>query len=218
MAMLVMGAYNDPESADQAIYELEHFGYTLQDISVITRRDRYEDSGYGRAESLAKGAGAGATTGAAIGGLAGLIAGVGVMPVLAGFFIAGPVGSAIGLTGAAAATISGAATGALAGGLIGGLIRLGLSRDTAQSYDKIVNEGGIVLGVMENSLNNQAQEILAKYGAVEVSVLELGDTISTRAEASKEALDDAYIARRQEPVFGETRDNEPLEYDDNLSR
>jgi uncharacterized membrane protein len=196
MKHLLLGAFTDPQLADRTISELEALGYDRGDISVISKSDRYEAAGYDRGDNLAEGAVSGATTGAAIGGLAGLLAGIGVFPALAGFFIGGPIGAALGLTGAAASTVSGAATGAVAGGLIGALMNLGLSSETARSYEQTVNEGGIVVGITENDSNSQVRQIFQRNGALDISQLEL--------ERPTEEVPQQGYMQSQQPVFGET--------------
>jgi hypothetical protein len=124
---------------------------------------------------------------------------------LAGFFIGGPIGAALGLSGAVATTVSGAATGAIAGGLIGALMKLGLDRDTAESYDRTVNAGGIVIGVTETGLEGgRAQMILEKHGADNISLLEIRETEEARNE---------HFMPRQQPVFGEAREGTKVEDD-----
>lgn len=198
MSQMVLGAFNDQETADQAIRELEKVGYDREHISVISKSDKYKSEGYGTSGGMAESAVAGATTGAAVGGLAGLLAGTGILPALAGFFIGGPIGAALGLTGAAAVTLSGAATGAMAGGLIGALSSLGLNKETAESYERTVNEGGVVVGITEEGISTHGKSILQQYGATDVSQLSLDN------EEDEEATSESYMPGRQQPVFGET--------------
>src|SRR5688500_13752859 len=111
MAKMLMAAFSTDGEADRALRELERHGYSNNDISVISKHDRYEEEGYSTGADVAKGATGGAATGGVVGGLAGLLAGVGVFPALAGLFIGGPIAAALGLAGAAATTASGAITG-----------------------------------------------------------------------------------------------------------
>ena len=206
MAKMLMGAFRDRDQADQAIYELEHFGYRPKDMSVITCDKEYvsrEDTGAGVAASTATSA----TTGGLIGGLAGLLAGVGLVPVLSGLFVGGPIALALGLTGAAAAMVSGALTGAAAGGLIGALTALGLPKETAESYDRTVQAGGIVVGLTQrDNITDEARKIMQKHGAHDVTLIDL-----------REEAEDMRVERqfRQQPVFGEhTGTREEHEIDD----
>lgn len=197
MSQLVLGAFKDQDSADQAIRELEQSGYDRKQISIISKSDKYEAEGYGTAGDMAENTVAGATTGAAVGGLAGLLAGTGILPALTGFFIGGPIGAALGLTGAAAATVSGAATGAVAGGLIGALSSLGLNKETAESYERTVNEGGVVVGITEEGTSTEARSVFQEYGAMDISQLTLDND-------EEEETTESFMPSRQQPVFGES--------------
>ncbi len=73
----------------------------------------------------------------------GAITVAGLSPLL----IAGPLATALGITGAAAATIEGAASGAVGGGLVGALVGLGIPKETAESYEASIKEGEVLLGV-----------------------------------------------------------------------
>lgn len=179
MARMIMGVFNDPDHADQAIMELEKLGIDPADISLITketdeiRNRRGPTSATNMAEDAVEGAAAGAVTGGALGGLAGLLAGVGVFPALAGLFIGGPVAAALGLTGAAAVTASGAATGAAAGGLIGALTNLGVPDETAESYSQSVEEGGLVLGIpIDMAPEDEVRRVMEDHGATDLYVVQ----------------------------------------------
>jgi hypothetical protein len=58
----------------------------------------------------------------------------GVIPVIGPLFAAGPIASALGLTGAVGAAAAGGMTGAAAGGMLAALVRLGVSEEHAQRY------------------------------------------------------------------------------------
>lgn len=216
MSKMLIGAFADQTNADRALRELEGNGYTPKDISVISSSDKYKDEGYETGTDVGKSALGGATTGGVIGGLAGLLAGVGVMPAIAGLFIGGPIAAALGLAGAAAATASGAVTGAAAGGLIGALMGLGISKETATSYDSIVKDGGVVLGLTgRDEMTEEAQEIMERNGAQDVSMVEMHQEGSSADEAEMDrshdhATDDSAMERNrsgaQQPAFGEQRD------------
>src|SRR3954462_42618 len=60
MSKMLMGAFENPEQADQALRELEEKGYTPEQISAISSSNKYEDKGYDKGENMAKGAGSGA--------------------------------------------------------------------------------------------------------------------------------------------------------------
>jgi hypothetical protein len=225
MAQMLMGAFRDKAQADRALTELEEQGYTPEEISVISQNQEYKDKGYDdTAGNVAKSAGSGAVTGGVVGGLAGLLAGAGVIPAIAGFFIGGPIAAALGLAGAAATTASGAVTGAAAGGLIGGLMGLGLSKETATSYDETVREGGVVIGLTGNEeITAESRAIMERCGAEDLNVIDMHDeaTADNKSDISRSTADmDADGAVREgsdtgarratasaAPAFGESRES-----------
>lgn len=172
MTHTILGIFAERTDAEEAINHLEKDGYNPKNISIVMK-----DSGEqtqlenNTGANVAGGALSGATTGAVVGGIAGLLAGT-VMPVLGGLLIAGPIGAAIGLTGAAATTVSGAATGAVAGGLLGALLGLGVPEETAQVYETRVNEGGILIAIpAEEGRVEEVKDILEEYDAEDVQVV-----------------------------------------------
>jgi uncharacterized membrane protein len=171
MDKMILGAFSDRDSADAAVEELQESGFEPSDMSIITKEDKH--AAQDLADNTAEGAASGATTGGLIGGLAGLLAGAGIFPALAGLFIGGPIAAALGLTGVAAATASGAVTGAIAGGLVGALTGIGVSEETAQSYDEIVNAGGVVVGVPAREGDGEARSILKSHGAEDITEVEI---------------------------------------------
>jgi hypothetical protein len=147
MAKTIIGIFYDRADVEEAMGKFESEGLNPKDISIIMKdTSTAEDIGDNTGANVASGAASGIATGAVIGGLAGLLAAT-IVPGLGGFLIGGPVGAALGLTGAAATTVSGAATGAVAGGLIGALMGIGLRREEAEYYEGRVREGAILLAV-----------------------------------------------------------------------
>jgi hypothetical protein len=211
MGTMLMGAFKEPAQADKALRELETHGYSPEQISAISSSDKYEDRRYDTSGSVGKSAGSGAVTGGVIGGLAGLLAGVGVVPAIAGLFIGGPIVAALGLAGAAAATATGAVTGAAAGGLIGALMGLGVSKETATTYEDIVKEGGVLIGLTgREDITGEAKAILERCGAQDVNIIDMKDAglEATGADASDMRDSRAEAMRpantRPQPAFGET--------------
>lgn len=161
---MLIGAIRDPDHADMAISDLEKAGYSAEELSVIAQEKIRE--GRDHVDAAMEGAAEGATTGTVVGGLAGLLVGAGLFPGLAGLLIGGPIVAALGLTGMAATTAAGAITGALAGGLIGALVKLGVPEATAEAYNEIVEEGGVVIGVPLGSDDGaNPRDILERHGA-----------------------------------------------------
>ncbi len=90
------------------------------------------------------------------------------IPGIGGLLIGGPLAAALGLTGAAAATVSGAVTGALAGGLVGGLVGLGVPEETAKVYENRIREGGVLIAVAAREGDDEAHAVLEEHGADEI--------------------------------------------------
>ena len=194
MAHMLLGAFNDPSAAEQALSELEFQGYIPADISIMTQQQDYYPNVSKSGDTIARSASTGAAAGGVLGSAAGLLAGIGVVPVIAGLFVGGPVAMALGIVGAAATTVSGLVTGAAAGGLIGALVGLGLPHRTAETYNQVIDDGGVVLGlnVFEGS-DETTQEILQRHGATNIGVVQVHED-----EPAKD-----YPAVRHELVFGE---------------
>lgn len=174
MSAVVLGIFYVSENAEEAISTLESRGYNPKDMSILMkdRTQAAKVSGDTGAQNVAEGALGGAGTGAVVGGLAGFLAGT-VLPGLGGFLIGGPIGAALGLTGAAASTVSGAATGAVAGGLIGALTRtFGLTETEAREYETRINEGGILVAVSAHTGEEQeVKDVLMDFGADDVRLV-----------------------------------------------
>lgn len=183
MSTVVLGVFSNEENAGDAINKLEARGYNPKDMSILMKdtagaKRISNDTG----ASVAEGAVAGAGTGAVVGGLAGFLAGT-VLPGLGGFLIGGPIGAALGLTGAAATTVSGAATGAVAGGLIGALVNtFGMSEADAREYETRINEGGILVAVpAKDGDESEVRSILSNFDADGVRVIDSEDRGRTRS-------------------------------------
>lgn len=146
----LMGLFSNREDVDATIGDLKDQGFQSDAISVVAKDTIVE---YAQKDSvgskIVKDAGSGATTGAAAGGLIGLLVGIGaiVIPGIGGLLVAGPIAAALGLTGAAAMTVSGAVTGALAGGLLGAFMGLGFSESQAKTYETRMKAGDIMLAI-----------------------------------------------------------------------
>lgn len=143
----VSSVYDDPESAQKAYEGLTtRHGYSTDDISVVmsdeTRKRHFGEvtpgtelsGGTKAAEGFGKGSAIGGGVGAALGAIFALGTSI-VVPGL-GIVVAGPI----------AAALAGAGAGGATGGLIGLLVGAGIPKDRAETYERAVNEGGIVLG------------------------------------------------------------------------
>lgn len=131
--------------------------------------------------TVAKGAASGAATGGILAGVAGLIVGISglVLPGVGPFLVAGPVATALGLTGVAATTTTGAVTGALAGGLIGALTSLGFTDEQAQKYEEHIRGGGILLIVPSRDKRApEVKSIMTRHSASDVADLDLHENVA----------------------------------------
>lgn len=198
---VVLGVFSDGDMAENAILKLEDRGYSPKDMSILMKdtkvaRGISENTGADVAQGAVKGAG----TGAVLGGLAGFLAGT-VIPGLGGFLIGGPIGAALGLTGAAATTVSGAVTGAVAGGLIGALMgTFGLSEEEARDYETRINEGGILVAVPAKSGDEiEVKNIMRNFDADALRVVDSEyrgrtTTLASRRSRDLDRDDAAYYA------------------------
>jgi uncharacterized membrane protein len=166
METTTIGVFPNRLKAEQAINDLKAAGIDDDEIScVYTDGDGdLKDSQTG--EKIADGAAEGAGTGAIVGAIAGLVVANGILPGIGTLFVAGPLATALGLTGAAATTVAGAATGAAAGGLIGALTELGIDKDDAALYETHVKSGEVLLVTRTDA--PVAHDIFSDNGATEV--------------------------------------------------
>ncbi len=166
----IIGVFNSRQGAEQAIGALREHNIADTDISYVGGSDKVTmhtaDGG-----EVAEGAGSGAITGGVIGAIAGLVVANGILPGLGTLFVAGPIATALGLTGAAATTAAGAMTGAAAGGLLGALTGLGAPDEDAHLYEERVKSGGIlVAATIDNSDESEVRQVFEKNGADEVRI------------------------------------------------
>jgi hypothetical protein len=214
MARLVLGMFGDRMMAESAIGDLEELGFNPKDISIVMRdRAAATEMATDTGASVASGAATGATTGGVLGALAGLLVGIGAItiPGLGALFIAGPIATALGLTGAAATTVSGALTGAVAGGLVGGLMGLGVPEEDARYYEDRIREGGILLAVpTEIDQDDEVRHILQDNGADQIRSIDeitpsrgydrgYADTHAQAAYFEKRPAGDSYETVEEHP-------------------
>ncbi|MDP2638491.1 MAG: general stress protein [Candidatus Levybacteria bacterium] len=171
----ILGVFSESDDAESAINSLSSEGYDVKDISILMK-DKEKSSSLGRntGAKVVGGTLSGATAGVVLGGLTGLLASY-IIPGVGAFFIGGPIASALGLTGAAATTASGAVTGGVAGGIVGALTGLGLSNEQARVYEERINEGAILLAVpVRMGEEARAEEILVDNDADDVQLIDVG--------------------------------------------
>ncbi len=166
MTTITTGIFKNRSMAEVAINDLKEKGVDTADISCVysDRDGDVKDSTTG--EKIGSGAAMGATTGAVLGTIAGLVVANGILPGIGTLFVAGPLATALGFTGAAATTVAGAATGAAAGGIIGALSNLGVSNEDAALYEKHIKEGGAL--VITKTHSTEVMSTFREHGAQEV--------------------------------------------------
>ena len=75
------------------------------------------------------------------------------IPGLGGLLVAGPLAAALGLSGLAATTATGATIGGTVAGasaFVGALVKAGLSDNDAQELEKALKDGGIIVAIESN--------------------------------------------------------------------
>jgi uncharacterized membrane protein len=169
--------YQTVDEASDAYAALLDEGFNPDEISVVATEesrkafDRQTDSTEEERDDI--GIGEGAAKGAVTGGLIGLI--VSAVPLaiagLPSLIVIGPISAALGLTGVAATTTTGALTGGVIGGLVGALDNFGVNKDAAKEYEETVKEGGVLVIVpVTMDSEDVTREMLDRSGAQTVQV------------------------------------------------
>jgi len=162
MSQLVTGIFNSRSTADLAVEDLIHAGFSREDVSVLM-----SESTQGREFGIRAGTKApeGAAAGAAIGGTLGAVAAG--LAAIASLTIPG---LALVAAGPLVAALTGLGAGAAAGGLTGALIGLGIPEHEAKFYHDEIKRGGILVGVyVHKDRVDQAKSILDAAGAEKVA-------------------------------------------------
>lgn len=171
----VLGIFRNVQSANVALASLEMRGYSKSDISVIATKEALGSQELKFENNMLRGVADTAMTGGLIGGFLGLLIGVGALtiPGLGLLFVTGPIATALGITGVAGATVSGALTGSMVGGIAGAFKELGVEESLALEYEQDVKGGSIILGVeTEDDDAHDVIKILTTSGASRVSELQ----------------------------------------------
>ena len=157
---LIVGVFDDRNEAEMAVDELEHSGFTKDDVGFALRGNDVVRGGMVTDAIGTKddtGAATGAVTGGVVGGLLGAAAALlipGVGPVLAGGILATSLGYA--------------AAGVAVGGILGAMTGAGLTEEEAQYYEKAFNEGRALVTVRAGVRDADAIRILRKHGAYDM--------------------------------------------------
>ena len=160
------GVFSNRHKAEMVINELREIGVSDKEISCVYTDHEGDMKDSQTGEKIESGVATGATTGAVIGTIAGLVVANGILPGLGTLFVVGPLATALGLTGAVATTVAGAATGAAAGGLIGALSNLGISKEDAELYEKHIHKGEALVICRSDDID--VMDVFKKHGAAEI--------------------------------------------------
>jgi uncharacterized membrane protein len=156
MTVTITHVYDDYDSAESVVSELERAGFTSDQISVVGRKPTD-----GSGEEGIEGAATGATLGGVAGASAGLLASLGLLAIPG----IGPLVAA----GVLATTLAGAATGAIAGGILGALVDYGISMEKAPVYAESIRRGGTLVSVRaEETKADQAELIMQRHEPMDI--------------------------------------------------
>ncbi len=160
MMQKMVGVFLTEREAAEAVEELKRYGYTTDNISIVTRdREHAEEILDQHHNKAPEGAAGGAAAGGLLGGFGGLLAGLGALaiPGIGPLLAAGPI----------AAALAGIAVGATGGGLVGGLIGLGIPEEEAKAYDEHVGGGRVLLIVeADHESRPEIEAIFRNYYAL----------------------------------------------------
>jgi len=158
---VVIGVFEDPAQAQQAVRELRAAGFREDQIGVITRQSEGKAVVGGGTEpahsAWEEGAAVGAASGAVAGGLWALGMAAGMLPAI------GPV-----IVGGLLASVLASAAGtAVAGGVIGALIGLGIPEEEARYYESEFKSGRTLVTVQPAGRVDEVWAIFRRAGSFE---------------------------------------------------
>lgn len=155
---MVTAVFRSQIDTENAFDALRGLGYPESKIDVLmsekTRTNWYadvKDSEKHKVGSMAvEGVGVGGAVGTAIGATLGAVIAIGTTIALPGLglIVAGPI----------VAALAGGGAGAVTGGLVGGLVGMGISEENAKSYQEVLRQGGVAIGV-EPSADEDVKKI-----------------------------------------------------------
>jgi hypothetical protein len=151
----VVGVYDTIAQAEWAVHELDHKGFPMQQVSIVTQNLGSDTGTHGFITAGEDRTKHGAVTGTWVGGLFGLLMGAAFLWV-PGF---GPLLVAGRLAVLLLAGIEGALAGAATGGLLGALVNWGIAEEHIFDYEKMVKRGKylvIAFGNPEQAANAHA--------------------------------------------------------------
>jgi len=162
MTKHVLAVFKNAQAAEMAADRLLAAGVPQSEISVLMDNNNPGNRIVVESKSKApEGAATGALTGGALGAVVAAVSAVGSIVIPGVGILAGPL----------VAAVAGAGVGAAAGGVAGGLIGLGIPEHEAKTYQKTIQEGGILLGVtVDGSDKHDVKKILKDAGGHGVTV------------------------------------------------
>jgi hypothetical protein len=164
----VVGLFREGEQAREAIQALKEAGFEAGDIGLLMR-DRDDAQTVAQEEATEGQAGTGAATGAVaggvLGGLATWLVGVGALAIPG----VGPLVAAGGFASLLAGAAVGAVGGATLGGIGGALVGMGVPPAEAEWYEREVRGGGTLVTVRAGGRYDEAQELLRRHGAADLT-------------------------------------------------
>jgi len=154
---VIVGVFFDRGTAEKAIDELHHAGFSDKDVGMLTRGGEVIEARTAtgiQETNAAEGAVAGALAGGTVGALTGALASLlipGLGPVITG--------------GLLTVVLASTAAGAAGGSLIGPFLALGLSEEEARYYEGQFGAGRTILVIRANMRAEEARRVLRRHGA-----------------------------------------------------
>jgi hypothetical protein len=160
----VTAVFANRPALESALHTLHEAGFTEEQVGLVLREEQVNPPAEAhKGEAAVDTAVKGAAGGTALGGLIGLLAGAGALLVPG----VGPVVAAGVFSSVLGATAAGAGIGALYGGIVGALTGWGVAEDEADSYARVLHEGGALLVVHapNDHRAHTARDLLLAAGA-----------------------------------------------------
>lgn len=162
--------------AESAINHLHHTLHIPADQISYIYKDHHGEKvtreGDGTdTNTTGEGALTGATTGGAIGAVIGLVGVAGLLGPLGPVVVAGPLATALGITGAIGAVVGTGLTGAALGGIVGALTAMGVSETVAREYEVRVDAGDVLVSIHTDDTDT-AVAALRQFNPSKIEVVE----------------------------------------------
>lgn len=176
MKKVIFALFTDIEVADRAINHMHTDLHIPNDEISYVYKDSSGDkiSGDGAEvtdKTAAEGAVSGATTGGIIGAAVGIVGVAGLLGPLGAVVVAGPLATALGITGGVGAVVGTGVAGAAIGGLVGALVNLGVSEPQARNFEERVDAGDVLVSIHTDK-DDAVTDILREFNAAEITVIE----------------------------------------------